>query len=148
HAQADDVLAQFLELGNQGRKIAVPGDDHEGVDVFLGVGQVHGVHTEADVGRVLAALAAARDLDQFQGGLVQGGRVGGEPAPVRIGFLGDDLALFQQPFQHALDVKAVATVLESQGQVFEIKEDGQGTRPIGHAWVLCRDKSDELGDEV
>ena len=57
HAQADDVLAQFLQLGDQRREVAVAGDDDEGVDVVLGIGQVHGVDAQADVGRVLAGLA-------------------------------------------------------------------------------------------
>ncbi len=56
HPQADDVLAVLLELGDQRREVAVAGDDDEGVDVVLRVGQVHRVDAQADVGRVLAGL--------------------------------------------------------------------------------------------
>ena len=62
HSQADDVLAQLLELGHQRREIAVAGQDREGVDVLLGIGKVDGIDAQADVGRVLAASRARRGI--------------------------------------------------------------------------------------
>ena len=75
----------------------------------------------------LPVCAAARDLDQLDGRLVQRGGVAGEAAPVGVGLLGDDLALFDEPFEDARDVEAVAAALEAEGQVLEVDEDGQGT---------------------
>ena len=65
--------------------------------------------------------------------------VGGEPAPVGVGLLGDDLALLDQPLQDAGDVEAVAPALEAQGEVLEVDEDGQRTFAVGHThlpWSL------------
>ena len=55
-----------------------------------------------------------------------------EPAPVGVGFLGDDLAFFDQPFEHAGDVEAIAPALEAQRQVFKVNEDGKGSFAVGH----------------
>ena len=64
--------------------------------------------------------------------------VGGEAAPVGVGFLGDDLALLDQPLQHAVDVEAIAPALEAQGQVLEVDEDGQRTFAVIHGDYLGR----------
>src|SRR5205085_77182 len=98
--------------------------------------QVHGIDTQANVGRVLAGLVAAGDLDQLDGRLVEGRGVRTEAAPVGVGLLGDDLALFDESFQHALDVKSVATALEAQGQVFKIDKYGQRPLLVWHARAL------------
>ena len=38
HAEADDVLAVLLELGDERRKVGIARDDDEGVDVWLAPG--------------------------------------------------------------------------------------------------------------
>ena len=76
------MLAVLLEFGDERRKVAVPGDDDERVDVLLGIGQVHGVDAQANVGRIFAGLRAARNLDQLDGRFVQRGRVFLEAVPV------------------------------------------------------------------
>jgi hypothetical protein len=123
--EADHVLAQLLELGHQRGEVGVAGDDDEGIDVVLRVGQVHGVHAQADVGRVLAGLPAAGDLDEFDRRLVQGGCVLSKPAPVGVGLLGDDLALLNQPLDDLVDLEAVAAVVQADADVFKIKKDGE-----------------------
>ena len=60
-----------LSLETSGEKSLSPETIDEGVDVVLGVGQVHGIDAQADVGGVLAGLARAGDLDQLDGRLVQ-----------------------------------------------------------------------------
>jgi hypothetical protein len=47
---ADDGLVVFAQLAHQRREIGIAADDHEGVDVALGVAQVERVHDHADVG--------------------------------------------------------------------------------------------------
>src|SRR5205814_992185 len=46
--------------------------------------------------------------------------------------LDDDLALLDQPLQHPADVEAIAAVLETQSEVLEVDEDGQGIVVVGH----------------
>ncbi len=60
------------------------------------------------------------------------GGVGYEPAPIGVGLFGDDLALFDEPFQHAHDVEAIAATLETQGEVLEIDKDGQRAFTVVH----------------
>ena len=48
-----------------------------------------------------------------------------EAAPVGVRLLGDDLAFFDKPLQHADDVEAIAAVLKAEGQVLEVDEDGK-----------------------
>src|SRR2546427_13256137 len=55
HAEPDHMPPVLLELGDERREVAVAGHDHERVDVLLAPAQVHGVHAQADVRRVLAA---------------------------------------------------------------------------------------------
>src|SRR6266545_2654492 len=50
HPDADDVLVVLLELGDERREVAVPREDDEGVEVLLGVGEVHRVDDHLDVG--------------------------------------------------------------------------------------------------
>ena len=95
HAHADHMLGVLAQLGDQRRKVRITGDDHEGVDVRLGVAQVQRVHHHADVGRVLARLAHMRDLDQLEVGLVHGALEAAVALPVAIGLLDDDAALEQ-----------------------------------------------------
>ena len=132
HAQADNVLAIFLELGDQGRKVRVARNDDEGVNVFLGKGEVHGIDAQADVRGVFAGLGALGDLDQLDGGFVKWSGVLPEAAPVGIGFLGDDLALFDQALQHALDVETIAPVLKTESQVLKVDENSQRPLAVCH----------------
>jgi hypothetical protein len=53
-AHTDHHLVVLPELGHQRRKVGITADDHEGIDMRLGVAQVQGIDHHADVGRVLA----------------------------------------------------------------------------------------------
>src|SRR6185437_2062212 len=88
--------------------------------------------TQPDVGGVFAALGAARNLNQLDGGLVQLRGEAGETAPVGIRLLADDLAFLHQAFENAHNVEAIAPPLKTQGEVLEVDEDGQRTIPVGH----------------
>src|SRR5262249_47760425 len=140
----DDVLAQFFQFGDERGKIAVTGDDNEGVNVILRVGEVHGIDAQPNVGGVLADLSAAWDFDEFDGRFMKRSGVGAEPAPVGIGFLGDNLTLFDQAFKNALDIKPVAPTLEAQGQVFEIHKYGQRTVAVRHGVPFQRGRRKQL----
>ena len=118
------MFAQFLELGDQRREVAVAGDDGEGVDVFLGVGKVHGIDAQTDVGGVLAAGGPPRNLDQLDGRLVQGRRVRREAAPVSVSLFADDLAFLDEALDDARDVELVAPALKAERQVLEVDENG------------------------
>ncbi|GBD36922.1 hypothetical protein HRbin36_02051 [bacterium HR36] len=110
HTHANYMFAQFLEFGHQRRKIAVAGKDDEGVYMFLGVSQVHRVHAQADIRRVLATLAAPRNVNQLEARLVQCGGVGGVIAPVGVSLTHDDFPLFDHPPQHAVDVEPLMRI--------------------------------------
>src|SRR5262249_5315694 len=129
--EADDVLAQLLQLRHKRGEVAVAGDDDEGVDVVLGVRQVHGVHAQADVGRVFAGLTAARDLNQLDGRLVQRRGVLGEPAPIGVGLFDDDLALLDEALDHLDDVEPVPALVQADADVLEIKKDGETALAVG-----------------
>src|SRR5207245_932561 len=92
---------------------------------------------QADVGRILAALCPARDLDQLDGRFVQGGCVDAKAAPVGVRLLGHDFAFFYHPFQDPGDFEAVAPALEAEREVFKVNEDGQRTLVFGHVHLLC-----------
>ena len=103
--QPSTPLVVLLELGDQRRKVAVARQQGEHVDVLLGIAQVHGVDHHADVGAVLAAHLALRNVDQFDPlgvELADGVLV---VAPVAIGPLVDDAAFFQQPLEDQLDLE-------------------------------------------
>jgi hypothetical protein len=65
HAAADHPLVVLLELGDQRREVAVAGQQREDVDVLLGVAEVERVDHHVDVGAVLAAVPALRDVDHL-----------------------------------------------------------------------------------
>jgi HemK-like putative methylase len=71
HAQRDDPLVVLAQLAHQRREVRVARDDHEQVDVVLGVAEVQRVYDEADVGGVLARDRHVGDLDELEGRLVQ-----------------------------------------------------------------------------
>ena len=111
--------------------------------MLLRVAQVQGVDDHADVGAVLAAHLALRDVDQLDPlGVEFADRVV-VMAPVAIGPLVDDAALFQQPFEDQLDLElARLHVANADGQILEIDEHGDqrfvGTRQrVFHAHRLA-----------
>src|SRR5579864_8890906 len=64
-ADADDVLVVLLELRDQRREVAVAREDHESVQVLLGIGHVHGVDDHLDVGDAMDMSYAKEHLDTF-----------------------------------------------------------------------------------
>ena len=104
-AAAEHALVVFLELRDQRRKVAVARDQGEDVDVLLRVAQVERVDDHADVGAVLAAHLALRDVDQFDALGVELAHRVAVVAPVAVGPLEDDPAFFQQPLQDQLDLE-------------------------------------------
>ena len=93
--------------------------------MLLGVAQVEGIDDHVDVGAVLPAHLALRDVDHFHAlGMELPHRVLVVP-PVAVGPLVDDAALFQQPFQDQLDLELAGLhVPNANGQVLEIHEYG------------------------
>src|SRR4029453_10301261 len=86
----------------------------------------HGVHDHADVGGVLAAVAALGDVDELDGVLVEGALVLGLAVPVRIGPLPHDLALLEEPLEHQLDLELlVLRFLDAADDVLEVDEHRQ-----------------------
>ncbi len=62
-ATANHAFIVFLELGNQWREIAVPGDESKEVNILLGVTKIDGVNDHSNVSRVLSAYLALRNID-------------------------------------------------------------------------------------
>src|SRR5262249_21954302 len=120
----------------------------EGVDVLLRVRQVDGIDAQANVGGVLARLAAPRNLDQFDGGLVQGMGKDREAIPVRVGLLGDDLSFLDDPLEYAGDIEAFSSTLEAKRQVLEIDENGQGAFHFSHGNLGCAVSRDPVACSV
>jgi hypothetical protein len=58
HPDADDGLAVLLELAHERREVAVARDDDEGVDVLLGVGELHRVDDEPMSAEFLPVIPA------------------------------------------------------------------------------------------
>ena len=139
-SQSNDVLAVLLQLGSQGGEVAVPGQDDEGVDVFLGVAQVHGVHAEPDIGRILSRPAPLGDVDELEGGFVQLLLVFGEARPVGIRFLDQDLPLLHQSLQDLVDAEpgSFPALLHTQSQIFQIQEEGQAAFSFVHEAKLSQ----------
>src|SRR6185312_629594 len=99
------------------------------------VGEVHGVDDHLDVGAVLARVELLRDVDQLDGGLVEGTLVVGVALPVGVGLLDDDLALLQQALEDQGDLElADLGVAHAEGDVLEVAEQGDlalvGRRPL------------------
>ena len=144
HADADDVLVVLLELGDQRREVAVARQDHEGVQVLLGVGEVHRVHDHLDVGAVLARVVLLRDVDQLDGRLVEGALVVAVALPVGVGLLDDDLALLQEALQDQLDVElADVGVADAERDVLEVAEHGD-LALVGCRALAVGDGDDDL----
>ena len=98
----------------------------------LGVAQVERVDDHVDVGAVLAAHPALRDVDQLDALAVELADRVVVVAPVAIGPLVDDAALLQQPLEHQLDLELPGLHLpHADGQVLEIDEHGD-QRFFGH----------------
>jgi hypothetical protein len=74
---------------------------------------------------VFPGHAAAGDLDQLDGRLVQPGSVLAESAPVGVRLLGDDLPLLDQPLEDLVDFEPVPTVVEPEAHVLEVDEHGE-----------------------
>ncbi|OPZ04622.1 MAG: hypothetical protein BWZ09_01666 [Alphaproteobacteria bacterium ADurb.BinA305] len=120
---ADHLLGVLAQLGHQRREVRVAADDHEGVDMRLGVAQVERVDHEPDVGRILAGLAHVGDLDELEVGLVHRRLEALVAVPVAIGLLDHDAALEQQALEHPLDVELlVLRVPHAQRHVLEVAE--------------------------
>jgi hypothetical protein len=92
-ADADDVLAVFLELGHQRREVGVAGEEDVGPDLGAGEDQLDGVDREANVGGVLLRRPVGRRHDHVDRGLGQWDDVLRIAAPVGIGALDGDLPL-------------------------------------------------------
>jgi hypothetical protein len=130
-AQPDHVAIVLPQLGYQRREVGIARDQREGVDVGLAVGEVERVHDHPDVGRVLAAVAALRHVDQLDGPLVERPLVFGEAIPVGVGAADDDLALLEQALQDQLDLELlVLRFFHTAGDVLEVDEQRQLTFPV------------------
>ncbi len=101
--------------------------------MLFGVAQVQRVDHHVDVGAVLAAGLALRDVDHLDAVAVELADGVAVVVPVAIGPLVDDAALLQQPFEDQLDLEIrPLRVADAEGQVLEVDKDGdQGF--VGHA---------------
>ena len=142
HAHADHLLVVLAQLGHQRRKVGIAADDHEGIDVRLGIAEVQRVHDQPDVGGILARLAHVRNFDQLEIGLVHGGLEFLVAFPVAIGFLDDDAALEQQAFQHGPDVELlVFGVPHTQRHVLEVAEKRHADVFVGGSHILLQSEA-------
>jgi len=90
---ADYRLVVLAQLADQRRKIGIPADDHEAIDVRLGVAEVQCVDHHPDVGRVLPRDPQVRNLDQLERRLVHPRLEVLVALPVAIRLLDHDAAL-------------------------------------------------------
>ena len=135
HPHANHRLAVLLEAQHERREVGVARHDREGVDVLLGVGELHRVHHEPDVCRVLPGHPPLGDLGELDAKLVKRPAVRLEPAPVRVRPLRDDLALLHEALEHALHVDGLGglagpraragTLVHSQREILEVDEHGE-----------------------
>ena len=124
----DDVAAVFPQLRDQWRKVAVSGNQDEGIDVVPLIGKVQGIHHHSDVGAVLAAVTALRYVDQLDGGLVKGSLEFGIAMPVGVGPLDGDLSLLDQPLEDEVNVEiAVSALADTHGHVLKVDKDGNSS---------------------
>ena len=131
-AHTNHLLGVFAQFGDQGREVGVAGNDHEGVDMGLGVAQVQGIDDHADISRVLARLAHVRNFDQLEIGFVHGRLEALVAIPVAIGLLDDDAALGEQPFQHRANVEfLVLRIAHAQRDVLEVTEERHAGGIVG-----------------
>ena len=100
--------------------------------MLLGVGQVHGVDDQVDIGGVLTSLRPFWNLDQLDSRLVERSGVEAEPAPIGVSPFGDDFAFFHQALQYPINLEAIAPALEPQGQILEIDKNRQRSIAFGH----------------
>src|SRR3990172_7859816 len=125
HADSDHDLVVLAQLADQRREIGIAADDHEGVDVRLGVAEVQRIDDHADVGRVLAGLAHVRDLDQLECRLVHDLLEVLVTFPVAVGLLDDDVPFEKQALQHLPNIEfGVLRVAHAQRDILEIAEHG------------------------
>ena len=62
--------------------------------------------------------------------------IGAEAAPVGVGLLGDDFALFDEALEYFLNLKAVPPAGEPECEVLEIDEYSQGPLAVAGALVF------------
>ena len=93
NADADDVLAVFLELDDEAREVGVAGEEDERADLGAREDELERVDGEADVGRVLLRRAVGRREDQVDRRLGERHDVLRVASPVGVGALDRDLAL-------------------------------------------------------
>ena len=123
-ADADDVLAVFLELEHERREVRVARQQDVRADLGTGEDELHGIDREADVGGVLLGRAVGRGEDQVDGRLGQRHDVLRIAAPVGVGALdghlaADDLGR-QQVAEFGLEVRPNA-----HRDVVEVDEEGR-----------------------
>ncbi len=132
HPDADHLLGVFPQLRHQRRKIRITADDHEGIDVRLGIAQVERIDDQPDVSGILAGLAHMGNFDEFKARLVHRRLEGLVAFPVTVRLLHHDAALQQQPFQHTLDVELVdAYIAHTKGNVFKIAKHRHADAVMG-----------------
>jgi hypothetical protein len=124
HPEANHPLTILLQFRHEGREITVPGNDDKGIDVFFGITEIEGIHTEPDVCGILSGHRTFRDFDQFNGRLVERLFIFRVIGPIRISFLDDKLSLLDQAFQDLLDLKPfIPLPFETKGKVLKIDEN-------------------------
>ena len=122
---ADDehLLAVLLQFLHEGNEVAVPADDHVGVDVRMRERHLQRIEREVDVRAVLVAAGREVTLDEFRRVLRERAAVVSRARPVAVSDLRDDLAALLQRFEHDADVELrIEGALDSDFDVVEIDE--------------------------
>ena len=118
-------LSFSLSLDTSGEKSLSPESEREHVDVLLRVAQVERVDDHADVGAVLAAHLALRDVDQLDAVAVEVAHDVAVVAPVAVGALVDDAALLEQALRAPGRRETGGLhVAHAEREVLEVDEDG------------------------
>ena len=91
--------------------------------MFLGVAKIERIDHHADIGRVFTRLAGMRNFDEFERGVMHHRLEFLVAVPVAISFLDDYAALYQQAFEHQVDIEFFYPgVAHTQRHVLEVAE--------------------------
>ncbi len=113
-------LSFSLSFDTNGEKSLSPGEE---VDVLFRIAQVHGVDDHVNIGAVLAAHLAARNVDHFDTMGMKLAYRASIVAPVAVGTLEHDAAFLQQALEHQVDAKVlVPHVAHTEREILEIHE--------------------------
>jgi hypothetical protein len=122
-ADTKGLTAIFTQAIDQGPEVTVTRNDHKGVDVPPGEGNLESIQRQPDIGPVLAG-ADAIDLDQVDGIVHQLFPIAGEAAPVAVDLLDHDLAALGEVVHQGREFQIQKLLLGPEGNVFKVDKYG------------------------